>query len=203
VNRIRLIVLGMACSIFGCVKAPPSPVIVPVTGENYHCHIAESSLNCLKWPAGNAVVVWTDIKGFCGGGSGPCPEGVVYAWSIREQVTRKKPNYQEFPPGVPQPPQPPRPPGPPAYTTTTEETNRNVNWRCETADGLSGRVTINEKVFDLTNGNLFLVSTALGGSVTQLSRDFSGLKPIREAFAELAKTDEPIRKFVEAAIPTP
>jgi hypothetical protein len=77
-----------------------------------------------------------------------------------------------------------------------------VNWRCETADGQSGSMMINGQVFDLANGNVFLVSTVVGGKVSQLSRDFSSLELRHESVSGLAKSDEEIRKFVEAAVPS-
>jgi len=112
---------------------------------------------------------------------------VAYTWSLREQVTRRKPNYQEFPPGYSPAATAPTAAGPAGYTTTTEETGRDVNWRAETADGLSGRITINGQTFDLTKGNVFLVSTAPGGGVTQSSRDFSGPQFSHEAFARVGE----------------
>jgi hypothetical protein len=182
--------------VLGCGKPPPAPVVQPVTAEHFYCRVGNSSLNLLKWPNGPTVLVWTDIDGFCGGGSGPCPAGVAYSWSHREIVTRRKPASPEPPPGAP------RPPGPQPVKTWQEETGRNVNWLCETADGLSGRITINGQVFDLIKGNVFLVSTEGLGKVSQLSRDFSALALRHESFADLAKNDEEIRKFVEAAVPS-
>jgi hypothetical protein len=189
----------LVCVLFGCAKAPPPAVVQPVTAEHLYSRVPPTSLVCLKWPAGHAVLVWTDIQDLCGGGAGPCPEGVAYAWSHREIVTRRKPLYPEVPPGVPQPP---RPPGPPPVKTTDEETGRAAHWRCETADGLSGRMVIGTESFDLTKGNVFLVSTAAGGGVTQLARDLSALELTHEHLAELARRDEAIRKFVAAAEPT-
>ena len=101
------------------------------------------------------------------------------------------------------PPGDPRPPGPgPAPKVWDEETGRNVHWRCETPDGRSGTITINAKQFDLTKGNVFLVETFDGGKVIQLTRDLSGIELKHESFADLAKNDEEIRKFVEAAVPS-
>jgi hypothetical protein len=190
----------LACPLLGCGKAPPPAVVQPVTAEHFYSRVVPTSLVCLKWPDGHAVLVWTDIDGFCAGGAGPCPAGAAYAWSHREVVTRRKPIFPEAPPGAPQPP---RPPGPPPFTTTNEETGRAVDWRCETADGVTGRMLIGTESFDLTRGNLFLVSTAAGGGVTQLTRDFSGLELTHGSFTDLAKRDEAIRQFVAAAAPTP
>jgi hypothetical protein len=201
---LRLVSLVGACALLGCGRAAPPPVVQPVTAESFYSRVGTSSLICLKWPAGHAVVVWTDIDGFCGGGTGPCPAGVAYTRSHREIVTRRRPVSPEPGPAgpqPPQPPQPPRPPGAPPVTTTTEETGRDVNWRCETADGLAGRMTINGESFDLAKGTVFLVSTAAGGGVTQLNRDLSGLKPDHDSLAGLAKSDEAIREFVKAAVP--
>ena len=77
-----------------------------------------------------------------------------------------------------------------------------MNWLCETADGRSGSITINGERFDLAKGNVFLVSTEGFGKVSQVSRDFSALELKHESFADLAKNDEEIRKFVEAAVPS-
>jgi hypothetical protein len=186
----------LACPLLGCGNAPPAAVVRPVMAETFYSRVVPTSLVCLKWPDGHAVLVWTDIEGFCGGGAGPCPAGVAYAWSHREIVTRRKPSFPEAVPGAPQPP------GPPTVTTTNEETGRAVNWRCETGDGVTGRMVIGTELFDLTKGNLFLVSTAAGEGVTQLTRDLSGLEMTHESIADLAKRDEAIRKFVTAATPS-
>jgi hypothetical protein len=196
---IRWQYLLMALPLLGCSKPPAPPAVHPVTAEHFYSRVGKSSLVGLKWPDGHAVVVWTDIDGFCGGGVGPCPAGVAYSWSHREVVTRREPMFPESPPGVPQPP---RPPGPQPVKTWQEETGRDVMWRCETSDGLSGRMTINGQSFDLTKGNLFLVSTAAGRDVAQLIRDLSGLEMTQESIADLAKRDETIRKFVAAAAPS-
>jgi hypothetical protein len=187
------------CLMTGCGKPPPPPLVHPVTAEHFYSMVGKSSLNLLKWPSGATVLVWTDIDGFCGGGSGPCPAGVAYSWSHREIVTRRQPAFPELPPGAPQPP---RPPGPQPTKMWQEETGRNVNWRCETADGLSGSMAINGQVFDLAKGNVFLVSTVGFGNITQLSRDLSALELNHESFSELAKSDEKIRKFVAEAVPS-
>jgi len=86
--------------------------------------------------------------------------------------------------------------------TTEVETGRGVNWRCESLDGVTGTMIIGTQKFDLAKGNVFLVSTVGGATVTQLTRDLSGLELKNESFAGLAKNDEDIRKFVTAAKPS-
>jgi hypothetical protein len=71
---------------------------------------------------------------------------------------------------------------------------RHNDCRCETRDGITGAVTINEKTFDLAQGALFLVSTASGQThVRQLKRDTHKLKT--EDLKELAKNNPEIRGF--------
>lgn len=180
----------------GCSKAPPPPAPPPVTAERFYSRVGKSSLNLLKWPDGATVLVWTDIDGRATSGIGPCPTGVAYSCSHWEVVTRRQ-NAPEPPPGAP------KPPGPgPAPKVWDEETGRNIHWRCETADGRAGGLSINGNQFDLAKGNVFLVSTGDTPGVTQLTRDYSGLALTHESLAALAKDDEVIRKFVENAAPS-
>jgi hypothetical protein len=86
--------------------------------------------------------------------------------------------------------------------TTEEETNRGVEWRLVTPDGVGGEVTIGGEKFDLAKGNVFLVSTDGVVKVTQLSRDLSALPVKPDSFVGLAKEDEAIRKFVAGAVPS-
>lgn len=71
-----------------------------------------------------------------------------------------------------------------------------IEWRCETADGKSGSVTLGGANYELSRGGIFLVD--MQGAkpvVTQLSRDASSIKTKAELEA-LAKTDPEIAKFV-------
>ena len=193
---IRTVSAVVLLALFGCSKPPAPAVVQPITADHIYSRVGHAGLNMLKWPSGATVLVWTDVDGFCGGGSGPSPAGVAYSWSHREIVTRREAR-PEPPPGAP------RPPGPgPAPRVWNEETGREVHWRCETADGTTGTIVINGEKLDLANGNVFLVATVQGGGVTQLTRDLSALELKHETFAKLAKDDEAIRKFVEAAVPS-
>jgi hypothetical protein len=80
---------------------------------------------------------------------------------------------------------------------------RTVLWLCETTDGKTGIVTINDQKHDLAQGSLFLVSTR-GGElrVLQLKRDTLKLKAEdvpKESLETLIRSDEEIGPFFAKA----
>ena len=71
-----------------------------------------------------------------------------------------------------------------------------LEWRCETADGKSGSVTVGGANYELTKGGIFLVDMQEDKPVIiQLSRGTSSIKDKAELEA-LAATDPEIAKFV-------
>ena len=76
-------------------------------------------------------------------------------------------------------------------------------WRCETADGKTGRLEINDQKFDLSSGGLFLVSTKTGKAIiTQIGAAISeiedkDLKQIDAGLEKLATTQPELMRFVE------
>jgi hypothetical protein len=71
---------------------------------------------------------------------------------------------------------------------------RHADCRCATRDGITGSVTINDQLFHLAEGRLFLVSTTSGETkVRQLSRD--GLTLEAKDLMELANKDQEIKGF--------
>ena len=77
---------------------------------------------------------------------------------------------------------------------------RRVEFRCETKDAKTGQVTIDGVTYDLTDGNLFLVSTAGDQSqVKQLKRSLTELKFEREGLEAFGKNDPDIAGFFTKA----
>ena len=150
-----------------------------------------ASLICLHWPDGTKVLVWTDIDGMKSGGAGPGQDGVLYSWTHREIVNRKFAPGAQRPPGVS-----------PGAKSADIMTGRDCVWRCATADGKIGTFVTDGQSYDLANGNVFLVRTANGGGVTQLTLDLSTTDMKHESFPELAKRDEVIGKFIADAKPS-
>ena len=77
---------------------------------------------------------------------------------------------------------------------------RRVDWHLETEDGTTASFTINDQQYDLTNGNVFLVTTKGGTThVQHLSRDLSGIDPRPESVENFAQTDADVSRFVREA----
>jgi hypothetical protein len=77
---------------------------------------------------------------------------------------------------------------------------RKVSWKCVTADGKTGPVTINDVEYQLVNGPLFLVTTRNGKTeVKQLQRDFSKMVADIDSMNRLTMQDKDVSKFIEAA----
>jgi hypothetical protein len=77
---------------------------------------------------------------------------------------------------------------------------RRVEFHCETKDAKTGQVTIDGATYDLTDGNLFLISTAGDRSqVKQLKRSLTELKFDRESLEALGKNDPDIAGFFTEA----
>jgi hypothetical protein len=77
-----------------------------------------------------------------------------------------------------------------------------VTWACETADGKTGTMKINGKVYELGDGPLFLIATrGAEVRVRQLARDLSAVRPEKESLEEFLRHDPDIGPFfAEAAV---
>jgi len=80
------------------------------------------------------------------------------------------------------------------------ESGRSLDWQIETSDGLTGKFTLNNDQFDLSVGNVFVVSTAQDPpEIQQFQRDLSGIKPENESIIEFGLNDPDIAKFIQSA----
>ena len=83
---------------------------------------------------------------------------------------------------------------------------RKGEWRCEIqdSDGKTGKLTIDDKAYDLADGSLFLVSTgAKGPQVTQLKRDLSGVRVPGGGLEELYRDPEVRKRLPEIKAKAP
>jgi hypothetical protein len=77
-------------------------------------------------------------------------------------------------------------------------------FHCETKDGQTGKVTVAEKDYDLSEGNLFLVRAAGDQFVIeQLRRDLADVKFERESLLAFKRTDPEISGFFAKSAPPP
>ncbi|NIM95599.1 MAG: hypothetical protein GTO18_18020 [Anaerolineales bacterium] len=73
------------------------------------------------------------------------------------------------------------------------------DWHLETDDGKTAVFTINEAAYDLTNGALFIVTTASGVTeVSQLERDLSNVQPNNESVVEFSLSDHDVNEFIQS-----
>jgi hypothetical protein len=83
------------------------------------------------------------------------------------------------------------------WRNVSADGRRRVEWQWESRDGKGGPVTINGKTFDLSAGNLFLVTTkGEKAGVVQLRRDFQGDET---TLNDLAANDPELKRFVAEA----
>ncbi|MHC4374800.1 MAG: hypothetical protein ACYSTO_11650, partial [Planctomycetota bacterium] len=74
---------------------------------------------------------------------------------------------------------------------------RSFTWKVHTQDGMTAEMWIDGQRHDLTQGNMFLVSTGEAGfQVEQHQRDFSRLEPSNDAILALASNDPDIANFI-------
>jgi hypothetical protein len=73
---------------------------------------------------------------------------------------------------------------------------QHVKWKCVTADGKTGQITINAKEYDLAQGALFLVSSkGILIRVRQLQRDLSKVQSEVESLERWLRADEEVGRF--------
>ena len=77
--------------------------------------------------------------------------------------------------------------------------SHHFDWRIETDDGIAAIVTIDDAAFDLESGNVFIISTAGGGThVRQFQRDLSNIKPQSDSILEFSLMDVELQEFIQA-----
>jgi hypothetical protein len=77
---------------------------------------------------------------------------------------------------------------------------RQVDWRAETSDGKTAEFAIDDVAYDLSDGTLFIVTTARGATeVTQLERDLSGVQATYESGVAFAESDPALVAFLAGA----
>ena len=80
------------------------------------------------------------------------------------------------------------------------DTGQNLDWQIETSDGLTGEFTLNNDQFDLSEGNVFVVSTVQYPiEIRQFQRDLSSVKPESESITEFGLNDPDIAEFIRWA----
>ena len=79
------------------------------------------------------------------------------------------------------------------------EPGRSLDWQIETSDGLTGKFVLNNNQFDLSDGNVFVVSTAQNPiEIQQFQRDLSGVKPESESIVGYGLNDPDIDAFIQS-----
>lgn len=74
---------------------------------------------------------------------------------------------------------------------------RSFSWKVHTQDGVTADMWIEDQSYDLSQGNMFLVSAGDGGlQVEQFQRDFSKLEPSNDAISALAGNDPDVANFI-------
>jgi hypothetical protein len=77
------------------------------------------------------------------------------------------------------------------------EDGQTFSWQVHTRDGVTADMWIDGQSYDLSQGNMFLVSMGeTGPEVQQLQRDFSTLERSDEAIAAMATTDPDVANFI-------
>jgi len=77
---------------------------------------------------------------------------------------------------------------------------RSLDWQIETSDGLTAKFVLNDKQFNLPDGNVFVVSTAQDAiEIQQFQRDLSGVKLENESITTFALNDPDIAEFIRSA----
>lgn len=77
---------------------------------------------------------------------------------------------------------------------------RRVDWELSTADGRSATLLIDQQAFDLTQGNLFLI-TSVGGSnqIQPLRADLAALPLTADGCQQIAKNNPAVDHFIQEA----
>jgi len=74
---------------------------------------------------------------------------------------------------------------------------QSFSWKVHTRDGVTADMWIEDESYDLSQGNMFLVSSRDDGiQVDQLHRDFSELEPNDETISDLSNSDPDVADFI-------
>ena len=74
---------------------------------------------------------------------------------------------------------------------------QSFSWKVNTRDGVTADMWIEDQSYDLSQGNMFLVSSQDDGiQVDQLQRDFSELEPTVETISALSYSDPDVADFI-------
>jgi hypothetical protein len=77
------------------------------------------------------------------------------------------------------------------------EDGQSFGWEVNTQDGMTADLWIDGQRYDLSQGNMFLISTGESGfQVEQLQRDFSKLESSNDAISALASNDPDVAGFI-------
>jgi len=80
------------------------------------------------------------------------------------------------------------------------DTGQDLDWQIETSDGLTGEFTLNNDRYNLTEGNVFVVSTVQDPiDIRQFQRDLSTVKPESENIIQFGLNDPDIAEFIRWA----
>ena len=80
------------------------------------------------------------------------------------------------------------------------ESGRSLDWQIETSDGLTAKFVLDNNQFSLSDGNVFVVSTAQDPpEIRQFQLDLSVVKPENESIIEFGLNDPDIAKFIQSA----
>ncbi len=186
----------------GCTRTPTSAPPVVVAADAHSINLPTTRVIQLQWPNGPTVLVLHHVIGEFRGTSAPDTGGQAYAYRHEERIVKRVPVRPPDAPGAKVPPRPPEPPGGPGMKTVVEE-GRIMEWRCVTPDGRTGTMTIDGAHYDLSKGNVFLITTEPGFpkgflKITQIARDLGPFQSDFSNIHELTKTDPEIKAFIEA-----
>ena len=79
------------------------------------------------------------------------------------------------------------------------ETGQEVIWQLETDDGRTATFSINNQTYDLADGTVFLVKTAVGhADIQQLQRDLSTVQAENDSITQYSLSDSDIEQFIQS-----
>lgn len=78
----------------------------------------------------------------------------------------------------------------------------SFKWRIETTDGVTGQFSIDDKLYKLSDGSLFIVRTAGGtNEIQQLQRELSYVDPENDnSITEYGLNDPDIKPFIQSIL---
>jgi hypothetical protein len=83
--------------------------------------------------------------------------------------------------------------------SAVSEAGSGFTWQIATEDGRTAQFSINDQLFDLANGTVFLVRTAGGEpEIQQLERELSGVTPEGNSITTFSLADPEIEPFIQS-----